>query len=62
MDMKLEWIGVPVSDVDAVRTALAARGVPVSEVQQVGPEGTPGSRFVFFDDPDGNGGAIQVMS
>jgi hypothetical protein len=25
----------------------------------MGPEGTPGSRFCFFDDPDGNTWAIQ---
>src|SRR5687767_9188229 len=45
-----------VGDIDAVREALAGRGVGVSEVQQLGPEGSPGSRFCFFDDPDGNGG------
>ncbi len=48
-----------VDDVDAVREALAGRGVPVGEVQQLGPEGTPGSRYVFFEDPDGNLWAIQ---
>jgi hypothetical protein len=43
----------------AVRGELAARGVGISAVQQMGPEGTPGSRFCFFDDPDGNTRAIQ---
>jgi hypothetical protein len=28
-------------------------------VQQMGPEGTPGSRYCFFEDPDGNMWAIQ---
>lgn len=48
-----------VEDLDAVRAALAARGVPIGEVMQLGPEGAPGSRFAFFDDPDGNGWAVQ---
>ena len=43
----------------AVLGELAARGVGISAVQQMGPEGTPGSRFCFFDDPDGNTRAIQ---
>jgi catechol 2,3-dioxygenase-like lactoylglutathione lyase family enzyme len=50
-----------VEDIDAVREQLAGRGVGVSEVQQLGPEGTPGSRFVFFDDPDGNTWAVQEL-
>ena len=48
-----------VEDIDAVRAELAGRGVPITEVQQLGPEGAPGSRFAFFADPDGNGWAIQ---
>src|SRR5450755_200915 len=48
-----------VEDIDAVHAELAGRGVPITEVQQLGPEGTPGSRFAFFTDPDGNGWAIQ---
>ncbi len=48
-----------VEDIDVVRSELAGRGVPISEVQQLGPEGAPGSRFAFFTDPDGNGWAVQ---
>ena len=44
-----------VEDIASVREALIGRGVAVGEVQQLGPEGAPGSRFCFFDDPDGNG-------
>ena len=33
-----------VEDIDAVRDVLFSRGVPISEVQQLGPEGAPGSR------------------
>ena len=50
-----------VDDIDAVRTELARRGVPISDVVQFGPEGAPGSRFAFFDDPDGNGWSLQEI-
>jgi len=50
-----------VDDIDAVRAALADRGVPISDVMQLGPEGAPGSRFAFFDDPDGNGWSLQEI-
>jgi catechol 2,3-dioxygenase-like lactoylglutathione lyase family enzyme len=48
-----------VDDLDAVRDELAGRGVPITPVQQLGPEGAPGSRFAFFSDPDGNGWSVQ---
>ena len=48
-----------VEDLDAVRATLAGRGVEITEVQQLGPEGTPGSRFAFFTDPDDNSWSIQ---
>ena len=48
-----------VQDIDAVQAELAGRGVPISDVMQLGPEGAPGSRFAFFSDPDGNGWAVQ---
>jgi len=51
-----------VEDIDAARAALAGRGVDISEVQQLGPEGTIGSRFAFFADPDGNGWSLQEIS
>jgi catechol 2,3-dioxygenase-like lactoylglutathione lyase family enzyme len=50
-----------VADLDAVRTELAGRGVPITEVQQLGPEGARGSRFAFFSDPDGNGWSVQEI-
>lgn len=50
-----------VEDIDAARAALADRGVPITEVQQLGPEGAPGSRFAFFADPDGNGWSLQEV-
>jgi len=55
----VKGVQLVVEDLDAVRSELAGRGVSISEVQQMGPEGTPGSRFCFFDDLDGNTWAIQ---
>ena len=57
----VKGVQLVVEDIDAVREQLAGRGVGVSEVQQLGPEGTPGSRFVLFDDPDGNTWAVQEL-
>lgn len=50
-----------VEDIDIARAELAGRGVEISEVQQLGPEGSPGSRFAFFADPDGNGWSVQEL-
>ena len=55
----VKGVQLVVEDLDAVRAALASRGVGVGDVQQLGPDGAPGSRFVFFADPDGNTWAIQ---
>jgi len=49
-----------VRDVDAARAELAARGVDVSPVRHLGPDGWADGRgeewnsFLFFGDPDGN--------
>jgi catechol 2,3-dioxygenase-like lactoylglutathione lyase family enzyme len=55
----VKGVQLVVEDIEAIREELAGRGVGVSEVQQLGPEGAPGSRFLFFDDPDGNAWAVQ---
>jgi catechol 2,3-dioxygenase-like lactoylglutathione lyase family enzyme len=55
----VKGVQLVVEDIDAVREALAGRGVGVGDVQQLGPEGAPGSRFLFFEDPDGNTWAVQ---
>jgi catechol 2,3-dioxygenase-like lactoylglutathione lyase family enzyme len=54
-----------VSDIEAARAGLVERGVDVSEVQHydgadlvAGPGGDWNS-FIFFNDPDGNGWAVQ---
>jgi catechol 2,3-dioxygenase-like lactoylglutathione lyase family enzyme len=55
----VKGVQLVVEDIDAVREAMAGRGVEISEVQQLGPEGAPGSRFCFFEDLDGNMWAVQ---
>jgi ATP-dependent helicase YprA (DUF1998 family) len=40
--------------IPGARSAWSA-GVEITDVQQLGAEGSPGSRFAFFSDPDGNG-------
>ena len=45
-----------VADADAVRAELVARGIEVSEVDEL-----QWGRFVFFTDPDGNGWALQQL-
>ena len=57
----LHGVQIVVEDIDLVRDVMAGRGVDITEVQQLGPEGSPGSRFAFFSDPDGNTWAIQEM-
>ena len=47
---------IVVSDINAARDELAARGVDVSDVQDF-----PWGSFVFFSDPDGNGWAVQQV-
>jgi catechol 2,3-dioxygenase-like lactoylglutathione lyase family enzyme len=44
-----------VSDIDAARAELAARGVQISEVQDM----EWGARHAFFADPDGNSWQLQ---
>jgi catechol 2,3-dioxygenase-like lactoylglutathione lyase family enzyme len=54
-----------VPDLDAARAHLVGRGVKVSEIQHFeGATRVPGrggrwNSFVFFEDPDGNGWAVQ---
>jgi catechol 2,3-dioxygenase-like lactoylglutathione lyase family enzyme len=57
----VKGVQLVVDDVDALRSEMAGRGVEVGEVQQLGPEGAPGSRFMFFGDPDGNTWSVQEL-
>ncbi len=45
-----------VTDIDEARAELAGRGVDVGEIQIF-----PWGRFIFFEDPDGNGWAVQEV-
>src|SRR5436309_8405766 len=52
----LDGLQMVVDDAEASRQELAARGVEASDVQVF-----PWGSFVFFNDPDGNGWALQAM-
>lgn len=52
----VEGLQVVVADVARARSELLERGVNVTEVQSF-----PWGMFVFFQDPDGNGWALQEM-
>lgn len=45
-----------VADIEAARQELAGRGLDAGEVQDF-----PWGRFLFFDDPDGNGWSVQQL-
>ena len=67
----LRGLQLVVADIVAAHTQLVERGVTVSEVTAIDGDATKvagGSTaldnvgFVFFDDPDGNGWAVQQIS
>jgi catechol 2,3-dioxygenase-like lactoylglutathione lyase family enzyme len=67
----LKGLQLVVNDIYKARAQLVERGVEVSEVQVMGPQGSRPARdgddlnnvgFVFFNDPDGNGWAVQQIT
>ena len=52
----VQGLQLVVDDADAAHDELQSRGVAVSDVQDF-----PWGRFVFFQDPDGNGWAVQQI-
>lgn len=67
----LKGLQLVVEDIRAARTELAGRGMEVGEVQVVGESGSRPANddeglnnvgFVFFNDPDGNGWAVQEIN
>jgi catechol 2,3-dioxygenase-like lactoylglutathione lyase family enzyme len=52
----IEGLQLVVDDAHAAHAELRERGVEVSDVQDF-----PWGRFVFFNDPDGNGWAVQQI-
>lgn len=66
----IQGLHLVVADIDAVRAALVATGIEVSEMFHFGPEGRavgpdPERRdygtFASFGDPDGNGWLLQEV-
>jgi catechol 2,3-dioxygenase-like lactoylglutathione lyase family enzyme len=61
----LKGLHLVVSDIEAARAELVKRGVEVSEIQHldngawVDGRGGDWNSFIFFNDPDGNGWAVQ---
>ena len=51
-----QGLQVVVTDIEATRAELAARGVEVSEIDD-----QPWGRFIYFTDPDGNSWAVQQI-
>jgi catechol 2,3-dioxygenase-like lactoylglutathione lyase family enzyme len=51
-----QGLQVVVADAQSAHDELSGRGVAVSDVQEF-----PWGRFVFFQDPDGNGWAVQEL-
>ena len=50
----VKGIHLVVEDIAATRAALAARGIALSEIEDMG-----GVLYTYFDDPDGNMWALQ---
>ena len=62
----LKGLQLVVADLEAARSELVGRGVPLSPIRHVGEDGKwqdgpggPWNSFCFFDDPDGNSWTIQ---
>ncbi|WP_221089339.1 VOC family protein [Deinococcus aquaedulcis] len=67
----LQGLQLVVNDVRAAHAELRSRGVAISDVQVLGPQGPRPATddddlnnvgFVFFKDPDGNGWAVQQIT
>jgi catechol 2,3-dioxygenase-like lactoylglutathione lyase family enzyme len=67
----IKGLQLVVNDIYQARAQLVERGVEVSDVQVLGPGGSRPARegddlnnvgFVFFNDPDGNGWAVQQIT
>ena len=64
----LQGLQLVVPDIEEARAQLVERGVEVGEIQIMGQSPTPQPHpldnvgFVFFNDPDGNGWAVQQIS
>jgi predicted enzyme related to lactoylglutathione lyase len=52
----VQGLQMVVPDIEAARVELVERGVDVGEVREF-----PWGKFLFFEDPDGNGWAVQQL-
>lgn len=52
----IQGLMMVIEDADAARAELNSRGIETSDVQEM-----PWGRFVFFNDPDGNGWSLQQL-
>jgi catechol 2,3-dioxygenase-like lactoylglutathione lyase family enzyme len=52
----IQGLMMVIDDADAARAELNSRGIETSDVQEM-----PWGRFVFFNDPDGNGWSLQQI-
>jgi catechol 2,3-dioxygenase-like lactoylglutathione lyase family enzyme len=57
----IKGLQLVVDDMDMAYEELSGRGLELGEVQELGPPGSEGYKFVFFNDPDGNGWAVQEI-
>ncbi|HEX5014760.1 MAG TPA: VOC family protein [Candidatus Limnocylindrales bacterium] len=61
----LKGVQICVGDIEAAHAQLVERGVECTPIRHTGPDGWADGKggdwnaFVFFDDPDGNGWAVQ---
>ena len=52
----VQGVQMVVADIEAARAELVGRGAEVSDIQDY-----PWGRFIFFQDPDGNGWSVQQL-
>lgn len=57
----LRGLQLVVTDMAAAHAELGARGVALSEVEELGRPGRRGFTFAHFSDPDGNGWVLQEI-
>jgi len=55
----IKGLQLVVSDIEAARSELVARGVDATEVQRIDPR--DGGAFMHFSDPEGNGWTIEEI-
>jgi catechol 2,3-dioxygenase-like lactoylglutathione lyase family enzyme len=57
----IKGLQLVVNDMDTAVAELSGRGVELTDVEELGREGGPGFKFVYFNDPDGNGWTVQEI-